>query len=175
MGLQRYKCHKEVEAFKIAGIAPDGGSVSVLLAEDGDGDGIAVDEAFMAKHNPQPGGYYVRYADGYQSFSPAQAFEEGYTPLREGYILESGWPQVHGKPSSVTFFIQSGPIKEFGVNGVQIDAVIEWAKAKIEEFNKAFPCRENSMIVTKLDEALLWSIKRKLDREKRNVEGTNKA
>lgn len=91
------------------------------------------------------------------------------------FIKEVGWPQVHGETSSVEFTIQSGPIKEYGVNGVQIDDVIEWVKEKIEGFNKAFPCRENSMIITKLDEALLWSAKRKLDREKRNVEGTNKA
>lgn len=89
------------------------------------------------------------------------------------YIQEVGFPQVHGQESSVKFTIQSGPVKEYGTNGCQIDNVIEWAKEKIEEFNKAFPCRENSMIVTKLDEALLWSVKRKLDREKRGVEGKN--
>lgn len=37
-----------------------------------------VDAAFLAKHKPEPGGYFVQYADGYKSFSPAQAFEEGY-------------------------------------------------------------------------------------------------
>ncbi len=96
--------------------------------------------------------------------------------MRENKFIEQrGWPQVHGQISTVSFQIQSGPIKEFGVNGCQIDDVIEWVKDKIEEFNKAFPCRENSLIVTKLDEALLWSMKRKLDREKRQVEGTNAA
>jgi hypothetical protein len=91
------------------------------------------------------------------------------------YIQETGWPQIHGQESSVKFTIQSGPIKEFGVNGCQIDDVIIWAKEKIEGFNKAFPCRENSLVITKLEEALLWSLKRKLDREKRQVEGLNKA
>lgn len=95
--------------------------------------------------------------------------------MAEKYIEEAGWPQVHGETSSVKFTIQSGPIKEFGVNGCQVDDVIVWAKEKIEGFNKAFPCRENSVIITKLDEALLWSMKRKLDREKRPVEGLNKA
>jgi len=41
------------------------------------------------------------------------------------------------------------------------------------EITKQFPCRENSIVVTKLDEALLWLGKRKADREKRGVEGTN--
>lgn len=89
----------------------------------------------------------------------------------KNFIEESGWPQVHGELSSVKFTVQSGPIKEFGVNGCQIDDVIVWAKEKIEGFNKAFPSRENSMIITKLDEALLWSAKRKMDREARGVEG----
>ena len=91
------------------------------------------------------------------------------------FIKETGWPQVHGQTSTVEFTVQSGPIKEFGVNGCQIDDVIAWAKEKIEGFNKAFPCRENSIIITKLDEALMWSQKRKADREKRSVEGFNKA
>jgi hypothetical protein len=90
------------------------------------------------------------------------------------YIEEVGWPQVHGQESTVKFTIQSGPIKEFGVNGCQIDDVIKWAKEKIEGFNTAFPCRENSVVITKLDEALLWLYKRKADREARNVEGLNK-
>lgn len=38
-----------------------------------------VDGSFMAKHKPQAGGYFVVYTDGYQSYSPAKAFEEGYT------------------------------------------------------------------------------------------------
>ena len=95
--------------------------------------------------------------------------------MQNEFITECGWPQVHGEMSSVAFTIQSGPIKEFGVNGCQIDDVIQWAKEKIEEFQQAYPCRENALAITKLDEALLWLLKRKLDREKRQVEGLNKA
>jgi hypothetical protein len=40
---------------------------------------IPVSFEYLRKHNPQVGGYYVVYADGYKSWSPAQAFEEGYT------------------------------------------------------------------------------------------------
>ena len=41
-----------------------------------------VDEAYMQKHQPEVGGYYVVYKDGYKSYSPAKAFEEGYTRTR---------------------------------------------------------------------------------------------
>jgi len=37
-----------------------------------------VSRKYMIRHNPQVGGYYGVYADGYKSWSPAQAFEEGY-------------------------------------------------------------------------------------------------
>lgn len=90
------------------------------------------------------------------------------------FIEEKGWPQVHGEESSVTFTIQSGPIKQFGINGCQIDDVIRWAKEKIELFNKEFPCIENSLVITKLDEALLWLYERKRERESRGIEGLNK-
>lgn len=73
----------------------------------------------------------------------------------------------------ISFRIQNGPIKEVGVNGCQVDTIIEAAKLIVEGLNKKFPCRENSMVITKLDEALLWSMKRKQDREARNVEGTS--
>lgn len=37
-----------------------------------------VEADYLRKHSPVPGGYFVLYADGYKSFSPAKAFEEGY-------------------------------------------------------------------------------------------------
>ena len=40
---------------------------------------IKVDRAYMNKHKPEVGGYYLRYEDGYESWSPAKAFEDGYS------------------------------------------------------------------------------------------------
>lgn len=40
-----------------------------------------VNDEYMRKHQPQVGGYWVQYQDGYISWSPAQAFEEGYTRI----------------------------------------------------------------------------------------------
>jgi len=41
---------------------------------------IPVTGTYISKHQPVAGGYYVVYKDGYESFSPAEAFEDGYTP-----------------------------------------------------------------------------------------------
>lgn len=77
--------------------------------------------------------------------------------------------------NSISFNLQNGPIKEAGVNGCQVDTMIEAAKIILEKLNQQFPCRENASAITKLDEALMWLEKRKKDREKRGVEGLSKA
>lgn len=71
----------------------------------------------------------------------------------------------------VTFAGQRGPIKDVGVNGCQIDAMIEFARKTIEVFNSKFPCRENAIAITKLQEAELWLMQRTIGREERGVEG----
>ncbi|MCK5139395.1 MAG: hypothetical protein KAQ85_06100 [Thermodesulfovibrionia bacterium] len=73
----------------------------------------------------------------------------------------------------MSFTLQGGPIKENGKNGCQLTDMIAVAKHMIEQLNKQFPCRENAMTITKLDEALMWQQKRTEDRETRGVEGTS--
>lgn len=70
---------------------------------------------------------------------------------------------------------QNGPIKENGINGVQFTGLIEIALEVLKKLNGAFPCRENSITITKLEEALMWQEARTKDREKRLVEGKNEA
>jgi len=86
--MPKYKCHKEVWAFKIKSIVRDGegenretdGSAMITPEEEGY-DAFKVDYQYMHKHKPEVGGYYVQYKDGYKSFSPADAFEEGYSRI----------------------------------------------------------------------------------------------
>lgn len=90
--LPQYKCHKVVSALKIKKVVSDvelateenretDGS-GVLHFEEEGYDPIRVDYKFMKKHYPQPGFYFVIYSDDYNSISPAQAFEEGYTLIQ---------------------------------------------------------------------------------------------
>lgn len=75
--LPRYRCHKEVSALKIADIVPNPRGYE-LHFEDQRFAPHQVSEEWVGKHWPQPGWYFVVYEDGYQSCSPAQAFESGY-------------------------------------------------------------------------------------------------
>lgn len=77
--LPRYVCHKEVGALKITAVKEVGCGVAALEVEPARFGPIYGDPDWIAKHAPQPGGYLVFYADGYRSYSPAKAFEEGYT------------------------------------------------------------------------------------------------
>lgn len=81
---------------------------------------------------------------------------------------------INDEANQLAFQIQKGAIKEVGVNGCQINEVVAIAKLIIEGLNAKFPCRENSMAITKLDEALMWLDKRTKDREERGVEGESK-
>lgn len=90
MEMPKYRCHKEVWALKIKAIKRDGedepnretdGS-GVIFPEEKGYAGFKVDADYMRKHNPKVGGYYVVYKDGYKSFSPAVAFEDGYSLIR---------------------------------------------------------------------------------------------
>lgn len=59
-------------------------------------------------------------------------------------------------------------------NGAFVETVIAAAKQRIEHYNSTqFSCRENSVAITKLDEALMWLNKRTTDRGARDVEGTH--
>ena len=83
---------------------------------------------------------------------------------------------VHGisiEGRELRFRLQEGPIKENGVNGCQVTDLIDVSLHIIKELNKKFPCRENSLTIIKLEEALMWQDARTKDRENRGVEGTS--
>ena len=84
--MPRYKSHKEVWALKIAEVRmPDipenqeSDGSRIIVPEEAGYAPFTVDYEYVRKHDPKAGGYYVVYKDGYKSWSPADAFEDGYT------------------------------------------------------------------------------------------------
>ena len=78
----------------------------------------------------------------------------------------------------ITISWQNGPLgrgadrKE--PNGAFVEGVIAAAIDRIQCYQTSkFKCRENSLAITKLEEALLWLQWRTIQREKRHVEGTH--
>jgi hypothetical protein len=75
----------------------------------------------------------------------------------------------------VKFKVQSDPIGEVGVNGLQAVDMLKYVKCLFESLDEAFPCKENALTINKLDEALHWQYSRTADRTRRKVEGKNLA
>ena len=105
---------------------------------------------------------------------------EDFNPNDRAYPFSDTGDTPGGMPVGITvdsmgvaFAGQRGPINEVGVNGCQIDAMVEFARRTIEVFNAKFPCRENLLAITKLQEAEMWLRERTCNRTERGVEGTN--
>ena len=177
---------------------PDGSGEALLHCES---EREFVNKSFMDKNQPQEGGYYVKYKGGYESYSPAKAFEEGYSlygkPLEFMEITNSlfskNYTVVHGGDLAFNAYhefvvtskegddvelarinFQKGPIKESGINGVANEDLILMVVTRLQQFQASpYQCRENALALTKLEEAVMWLRKRTMDREARGVEGTH--
>lgn len=92
--LPRYRCHKQVSALKIKAVIPNPRGFE-LHFEDERFAPHEVPASWVAKHRSGPidsfellaGGYLVAYDDGYLSWSPAGAFESGYTLIEAAVCM----------------------------------------------------------------------------------------
>lgn len=123
------------------------------------------------------GGFDVVVMDDLREKYPEKFIESGQMNWKwfETEIRPNNFIYVRKDKNSLSFTLQNGPIKEVGVNGIQIDTIIETAKLIIEGRDKKFPCHENYMAISHLNEALYCLKMRKLSREQRGVEGTSNA
>ena len=82
--MPQYQSHKKVWALKIASCEIDEmNGTAVITPSNGAYPSFAVDAAYVNKHQPKVGGYYVAYDDGYRSWSPGDTFEGGYSLITE--------------------------------------------------------------------------------------------
>jgi len=97
--LPKYRSHKVVSALKIAKWEREGGTgrVWIMPADAGYTAFSASDEwenrvpqSVREAVTPPDYGYFVRYADGFESWSPSEAFEEGYTREDQPQVRYSG-------------------------------------------------------------------------------------
>lgn len=76
-------------------------------------------------------------------------------------------------------FIHKEPVQEGSTelrtvsDGTTIEELLEVLIDRLNYLQSKFPCRENAIVITKLEESVMWLNKRTADRIKRNVEGKN--
>lgn len=89
------------------------------------------------------------------------------------YELES----FEGHNTQYLQFIDKDPVEEGSTelelvrDGTTNEEVLEVLIDRLKYLNNKFPCRENDIVILKLEESLMWLNKRTADRVKRNVEG----
>lgn len=99
--------------------------------------------------------------------------EKGEGGAKHDYTIVSN--ETHNVNETPKVFaniqFQNGAILESGINGCQNEDLIEIVLDRLRDFqNGKFPCRENAIAITKLEEALMWLDKRTLDRKERDVD-----
>ena len=90
----------------------------------------------------------------------------------DGTDVEGHLYQVLAGPKTVHLEFQMGAVKENGVNGLTNEALLAALIHRTNVLNKRFPCRENALALTKIEEAQHWLHHRTLARMARGVEGT---
>lgn len=115
--------------------------------------------------------YNVVVMDDIREKRPDMFREDGSMIYFEKEIRPNNFIYIRHDVNSISFTLQNGPIKENGVNGCQVDTIIEAAKIILEGLNNKFPCEENYLAISGLRIALTSLNLRKRDREARGVEG----
>lgn len=97
--------------------------------------------------------------------------------LRVGHRYELANFEKVQEPGQVLQFIEKEPV-EAGKpelktisDGTTNEEVLRMLIDRMQNLQSKFPCRENAIVITKLEESLMWLEKRTSDRKSRNVEG----
>ena len=101
-------------------------------------------------------------------------------PLTQTHLVDRDGNPAGGSTTGIGLEIrwQDGPLGRDGdrmePNGAFVEGVIQAALGRLEFYNSGkFRCRENSLAITHLEEALHWCQHRTAARESRQVEGTH--
>jgi len=97
------------------------------------------------------------------------------TGFNSGTNPSDPWTARHGQPAiHSTVLFQSGPIKEFGINGVTQEALLAIVIDRLRSFQAGpFACDENAVALKFCENALQVLQTRTRLRMARGVEGTN--
>lgn len=186
-----YKSHKTVKAVKMIGITQKARGIATIHSEQFPD--FDTHEDFMSRYqgpidseDANDFGYYVEYKDGYQSWSPSKVFEEGNTridvPEFDIVIVPGHKYRLQSFENREDFqtvrFIHKEPIKgatelETVSDGTTNEAMLEVLIDRMKFLQDKFPCKENAIVITNLEESLMCLEKRTKDRITRGVEGEN--
>ncbi len=85
------------------------------------------------------------------------------------FNLEAQPPEANEYVDEIRF--QHGTIPENGVNGVTNEALLDLLALRIRALQQRFPCRENALAITNIEQARMWLQERTQVRIDQGVEG----
>lgn len=97
----------------------------------------------------------------------------GYTYHLENFEDNSKFQElnfIHKEPIPLEEKFTDGELRTVA-DGTTNEEVLRVLINRMQYLNNKFPCRENSIVLTHLETALLWLEKRTADRKARGVEG----
>lgn len=104
----------------------------------------------------------VLYSQDYVTLNPDPNHPRAI-PLPDGPFGDNSDVVIGKNGKEVTFNMQCGPIQD-GQNGTTVEAILQFAKTLLEESNKGkWSSRYTSVAITKIDEAIMWSLAKKID------------
>ena len=89
--------------------------------------------------------------------------------------IDQGRIEMLGEDGAVEFHsdiqFQHGTIPENGINGVTNEAVLDLLAMRIRALQVRWPCRENALAITHIEQARMWLDERTRVRIDQGVEG----
>lgn len=124
--MKKYKSHKTVEAFEIIDIGCHPSKLNLWsLCSAGVEVAVDVTDEWMDKHGPKLGGYFVRYEDGYESYSPPDVFEAGYLPVEDAPLTLGDFREANRKRAL-----------NWHPDGIECWSLSDWAVAVMGELGE---------------------------------------
>lgn len=101
------------------------------------------------------------------------------------YVIKAGHvyslKSFEGSPDQTLYFIDKEPVSEGSTemqtvsDGTTNEEVLAMMLDRMGSLQAKFPCRENAIAITKIEEALMWLNRRTANRKARGVEGKHVA
>lgn len=176
MSLPVYQSHKKVCAAKIKEVVtqntPMLNELRLKFSLDADVEPVSVDAAWVVSRvfkgkapqstyelaNACVGGYFVVYDDGYTSWSPAKAFEDGYTPAPAQPVrgeVNSPFPPAPFRP----VYRQLHAEESDAVASIKDKAADLWDALNAASTLPNVDPRCLATARTKLEECVMWATK----------------
>ncbi|MFA5381984.1 MAG: hypothetical protein WC356_02375 [Candidatus Micrarchaeia archaeon] len=157
--LPEWQSHKRVRADKIVASVSESPSMTGHWdLECGESVPVSLHLAHRVPEGVNPvGGYYVLYEDGYESWSPAKAFEAGNVKMlgEDAPAPPPSYPYPGSMADINHRFTYHAP-KEG--QPAKYDLLRSHARALAQNINNlCSESREKSLALTKLEEAIMWA------------------